>query len=213
MAPVHVRMAAGQTVIESDAATDARAAAEFAERRVLELPDLFAPDARALLARTLADSRFVPDDMQIGGSRLRESPPRIAPLMCWLLGQPALRRWIETITATAPLAAVGGATARFEAGGGQHLDWHNDLKPDRKRMLAVTVNLGTLPYEGGRFEMKRRDADAPFFQHAHLQPYGALIFAIDKTLLHRVTPVTAGGPRTVFGGWFLSETPRPGMPI
>ncbi len=150
---------------------------------------------------------FVPDDIHVPGNRLREDPPRTGPLLCWLLGRPALRRWVETVTATAPLAAVGGATARFEAGGGQHLDWHNDLVPGHARMLAVTVNLGTEPYEGGRFEMKRRGAEAAFFAHAHVQPFGALIFAIDKTLMHRVTPVTAGGPRTVFGGWFLSEPP------
>ncbi|HEY0107076.1 MAG TPA: 2OG-Fe(II) oxygenase [Rhizomicrobium sp.] len=198
-------MAPAPDRVTTAAERDARAAAEFAERRVLELPDLFAPDFQAMLARALAGSRFVPDEIHIPGSRLREESPCTGPLLCWLLGRPALRRWIETITATAPLAAVGGATARFEAGGGQHLDWHNDLVADHKRMLAVTVNLGTAPYEGGCFEMKRRGADTAFLRYAHVKPYAALIFAIDDTLMHRVTPVTAGGPRTVFGGWFLSE--------
>lgn len=33
----------------------------------------------------------------------------------------------------------------------------------------------------------------------------ALIFKVDHALEHRVTPLTAGGPRIVWAGWFIGQ--------
>ncbi len=201
--PPRIRISAAETTIESDAAFDADMAAQFAAHNAIELRDLFAPDVQAMFARLWHEVRFVPDDIAIEGSRLRETPARSGPLLCWLLNRPALRNWLERVTGVTPLAAVWGATAQFQAGGGQQLDWHNDVR-DARRRLGVTVNLGTVPYDGGRFEMKRHGSEALLLQYEHAQWGTALVFRIDERLMHRVTPVTAGGPRTVFGGWFLS---------
>jgi hypothetical protein len=37
----------------------------------------------------------------------------------------------------------------------------------------------------------------------HDQPGTALVFEVRPQLEHRVLPLTAGGPRRVFTGWFI----------
>ena len=202
--PPHVRLTANDTLIDSDAARDAALAAEFAERHVLELPDLLQPDVLAILEPAIRAARFVPGWEDGVGGRLRERPTRVGNLLCLLLRGQKLRDWLTKITGIAPLVAVNGAVARYEAGGGQSLDWHNDLDQSG-RVLAVTIAIGEAAYEGGAFEMRRCDTGETMFRHNHHRPGSALVFRVSKALEHRVTPVSAGGPRTVFSGWYLRK--------
>jgi hypothetical protein len=176
-----VRLTANQTLIDDDPDDDAALAARFAQRHVLELPDLLQPDVLERLAPVIHAARFVPRAEEGVGARLRERPTRLGNLLCLLLRSQALRDWLTRITGVSPLADVNGAVARFERGGGQGLDWHNDL------------------------DATGRDTGEILFRHNHRKPGSALVFRVSKTLQHRVTPVSAGGPRTVFSGWYLSE--------
>jgi 2-oxoglutarate-Fe(II)-dependent oxygenase superfamily protein len=198
-----VRLTANETLIEADPKSDAAFAAQFAQRHVLELPGLLQPDVLEMLAPAIRAARFVPREVDGVGARLRERPTRLGNLLCLLLRSQALRDWLTRITGISPLAGVTGAVARFECGGGQSLGWHNDIDATG-RMLAVTINIGDAPYEGGVFEMRRRDTGEILFRHNHRKPGSALVFCVSKKLQHRVTPVSAGGPRTVFSGWYLS---------
>jgi hypothetical protein len=200
-----VRLTANDTLIENDPMRDAALAAQFARRHVLELPDLLQPDVLERLAPTIRAARFVPRAVEGVGARLRERPTRLGNLLCLLLRGQALRDWLARITGVSPLAGVTGAVARFECGGGQSLDWHNDITA-AGRLLAVTINIGDAPYEGGAFEMRHRDTKEILFRHSHRRPGSALVFRVSKALEHRVTPVSAGGPRTVFSGWFLGPS-------
>ncbi|MEI9993139.1 MAG: 2OG-Fe(II) oxygenase [Rhizomicrobium sp.] len=193
------------TVIAGDPQSDAALAAQFARRHVLELPDLIQPDVLQTLAPAIGAARFVACAVDGVGPRLRERPTRLGNLLRHLLRRQALRDWLTRITGVSPLGAVTGAVARFEGGGGQALDWHDDIGASA-RMLAVTINLGDAPYEGGVFEMRRRDTGEILFRHTHRQPGSALVFRVSPALEHRVTPVNAGGPRTVFSGWYLSAS-------
>ncbi|HEY0302190.1 MAG TPA: 2OG-Fe(II) oxygenase [Rhizomicrobium sp.] len=205
--PPRVRILPSQTVIDSDPQADALAAALFAERHMLELPGLLGDDLPALFAQMRRNARFVPDGDAKVGQRLLEEPPRLGTALCFLLKRQPLRAWLEQITGIGPLVTVGGATAQFLAGGGHQLEWHNDLVADQARLLGVTVNLGSEPYEGGRFELRRRKETALLAHYDHRQFGSALMFRVSRDLMHRVTPVTEGGPRTVFGGWFFGEAP------
>lgn len=199
-----VRLTAHETLIDGDAESEAALAAQFAQRHVLELPDLIQPDVLGALAPAIQAMRFVPRAEEGVGPRLRERPTRVGNLLCLLLRRQELRDWLTRITGVSPLLAVNGAVARFESGGGQNLDWHNDR--DRSgRVLAVTINIGSAPYEGGLFQMRRCDTGEVLFEHSHRRPGSALVFRVSKALEHRVTPVSAGGPRTVFSGWYLRK--------
>jgi hypothetical protein len=199
-----VRLTAHETLIDGDDESDAALAAQFADRHVLEFPDLLQPDVLERLAPAIRTARFVPRSEDGVGARLRERPTRLGNILCFLLQRDALRDWLTRITGVSPLVAVNGAVARFECGGGQGLDWHND-RDQTGRLLAVTINIGDVPYEGGVFEMRRCDTGEVLFAHYHQRPGSALVFRVSKALEHRVTSVSAGGPRTVFSGWYLRK--------
>lgn len=195
-----LRITASQTVIETDPQADAAAAEAFARDLALAFTDVFAPDVCAMLDRALAQAVFI-DETGISGPRLREAPMRTALILRGLMNRPALRDWLSKITGARALYDVRGSTARFAAGTAQRLDWHNDVSAD-PRALGFTVGLGHERYEGGVFEIKPSRSAGVTFRFHHTRPFSFVVFPISKTIMHRVTPVTAGGPRTVYGGWF-----------
>jgi hypothetical protein len=206
MTPAGVQIRATQTAIPDDPDFHAAAAATFARQQALVLPGFLDAAMQATLARVWRNAPFLRNEIKITGSRAVEMPARGGHLLQLLLNRGALRGWLERITGLAPLAVASGAIVRMEAGAGDHLGWHND-QGDPTRRMAITINLGDTHYEGGRFEMRRRGEDDLLFAHDHVEPGTALVFAVSKALEHRVTPMTAGGPRTVFTGWYLSEPP------
>jgi hypothetical protein len=206
MTPAGVQIRATQTAIPDDPDFHAAAAAAFARQQALVLPRFLDAAMQATLGGVWRNAAFVRNGIKIAGSRAEETPPRGGQLLNLLLNRSALRDWLERVTGLSPLAAASGAIVRMEAGPGDHLGWHND-QGDPARRLAITINLGDAPYAGGRFEMRRRGGDDLLMHHDHVEPGTALVFAVSPALEHRVTPMTAGGPRTVFTGWFLSEPP------
>ena len=193
-------LSASKTTIDTDPERDARAAEAFARNYALAFTGIFTEDVCAMLDRALAQAVFI-DEVGVSGPRLREVPMRTALIINTLLNKPALRDWLAKITGCGPLDTVRGSTARFTANTEQRLDWHNDVNND-PRALGFTVGLGREPYEGGLFEIKpSMSADVTFTFH-HTRPFSFVVFPISKKIMHRVTPLTAGGPRTVFGGWF-----------
>lgn len=143
------------------------------------------------------------------GTREEEMPERIGPTIKLMLARPAMLRWVEAVTGCGPLASVTGRVAQTRPGSGQGLGWHSD-RGDPLRRLAVTVNLTETPYEGGLFELRTTPAHEILRVHHHREPGSILIFRIDRGLEHRLLPVTSGGPRRVFAGWFMApEEPSP----
>jgi hypothetical protein len=196
-----LRLSATATIIETSPEADARAADAFARDHAIAFTDIFTDDICAMLDRACAQATFI-DEVGVFGPRLREAPMRTAIIVRGLLSRPQVRDWIAKITGRGPLVDVRGSTARFVAGTEQHLDWHNDVNDD-PRLLGFTVGLGREPYEGGLFELKpTRDGEVTF-RFEHTRPFCWVVFPIAKQIMHRVTPLTAGGPRTVFGGWYL----------
>jgi hypothetical protein len=195
-------LSATETIIETDAEADACASRTFAANNAIAFEDVFADDARAIIERVCATAQFEAHHIDGLGPRLREAPRRTTAVLRGVLNRPVLRDWFARITGCGPLAGTKGSTARFLAGTAQRLDWHDDLNRDPRR-LGITIGLGHEAYEGGLFEMKRKGSDDVSFRFHHVQPFAMLVFRVDTGLVHRVTPVTAGGPRTVFGGWFI----------
>ncbi|MDF7775492.1 2OG-Fe(II) oxygenase, partial [Sphingomonas sp. AOB5] len=120
-----------------------------------------------------------------------------------------------------PLVGAEGPVAQTRVGGGDTIGWHNDLGNPHRR-LAIIVNLSDDPFEGGEFELEHVPTGTMLARHRHTGPGSTLIFTVAKGLRHRVLPITAGGPRRVFAGWFLGPDPvrrmarlqdRNGLPI
>lgn len=183
------------------------ARARFSETRALHFNAVFEPATGAMLAERAAAATFVEDHVAQIGSRAVESPQRVGPAVSMLLNRPGLLQWLEQATGCGALRAVAGRLVETRANGCDALDWHDDTG-DETRRLAVVINLSDRKFTGGQFQMRRKTDRAAFFTFDHEVPGSMLVFAVDSTLVHRVTPLTSGGPRRVYAGWFLSRPER-----
>lgn len=185
-------------------------AACFAEQRAIVCRDIFDPALSGRLFAATRGTRFREDRVADLGTREVEDPQRVGGVINVLLNRPNLLRWLELVTAQVGLAGAEGRLVQTRAGGGDALVWHDDLK-HAHRALGITISFTEAPYEGGLFEMRRvNDPDSSrSFKHAHAGT--ALIFDLSAQIEHRVRPVSSGGPRRVYTGWFLREPVLPGV--
>lgn len=179
-------------------------AAAFAEQRAIVCRDVFEPALVARLLAAASTTRFRDDHVVELGTRAVEEPQRVGGTINVLLQRPNLFRWLETVTGRIGLAGAEGRLVQTRSGGGDALEWHDDLQQAR-RALGVTISFTDTPYTGGLFEMRRvgDPATARCFDHARAGT--ALIFDLGSDVEHRVHPVASGGPRRVFTGWFMRE--------
>jgi hypothetical protein len=183
-------------------------AAAFRAQPALILPGLLDPALLGMLLARCRSGRFVEESVAGLGMREVEAPQRVGRALNVLLHRAALLRWIEAATGCGALNGVSGRVVQIRAKGGDALDWHDDLNEPTRR-LAVTIDLSDVPYRGGLFELRHATSGAPLLAHRHAAPGDALIFAVRRGLEHRVRPLTDGGPRRVYAGWFTA-TPRAG---
>ena len=183
---------------------------DFERQRAIECRDLLTPDLLASLLDRCRRGRFVADHVERLGSREVEAPQRVGAALNILLSHPLFLRWVEAVTGSHALDRVEGRVVQTRANGMDALDWHNDTHDDAAgaRRLGITVNLSDAAYEGGGFELRRIGTREMLIRYRHDRAGTALIFAIAGDLEHRVLPLTSGGPRRVFTGWFVQAIPR-----
>lgn len=177
---------------------------QFERDCAIAISGAFAADHLADLVARAARSKFVDDHVKNIGDRAIEEPQRIGAAISLMLHDRGMMDWIERATGVAPVRALAGRLVETRANGSDALVWHDD-REDARRLLAVVINLSSREFAGGRFELRRKQAEQPHLVFDHDQPGSMLIFAVRPELEHRVTPVTAGGPRRVYAGWFLSR--------
>jgi hypothetical protein len=73
------------------------------------------------------------------------------------------------------------------------------------RVVAVSINLSTGVYGGGVLRI-RKVGSQQILSEAHNTGFGdALIFRVDPSLEHRITPVEGDVPKTAMAGWFKTQ--------
>lgn len=163
----------------------------------------FAPAFLTTVMARAAAAQFSDDDVEYVGRRQIEAPQRVGGLLNLVLARQVLRDWIEQATGLAPCCAASGRLVQTIAGSAQSLEWHDDLNV-AGRLLGVVINLSDTAFGGGAFELRRKGEAQPLLTHHYTQPGAMMVFAVNNLLEHRVAEVTAGGPRRVYAGWFLS---------
>ena len=88
-------------------------------------------------------------------------------------------------------------------GGGHYDSWHGDEGFDR--MVAMSVNLSSKPYEGGVLQIRDNNTAGILHEVANTGFGDAILFRIGPGLTHRVTTVEGSLPKTAFAGWFRSR--------
>ncbi len=176
----------------------------FAREHAIVVGGCFEPALLDKILRRCRETSFSVDDANGLGNREVESPQRVGAALNVLLGRSTLLGWLEAVSGHRPLVRAEGRLVQALANGAEHLIWHddNDL-PGRK--LGMVISLCEAAYDGGIFEMRRKGTVEPLCTYKHEMAGSALIFDIDRTLEHRVTAVTAGGPRRVYAGWFMQD--------
>lgn len=175
---------------------------EFVRRRSILCRDAIEAGFLATLQGLCRRGRFVPDSVEGLGDREVEQPQRVGGAISLALQREGLKHWLEAATACGPLGRVEGRVIQARANGHDQLTWHNDLQDPRRR-LAITINLSETAYEGGLFELRTVATREMLTEHLHADPGTVLVFDISRDLEHRVLPLTGGGPRRVYTGWFF----------
>lgn len=180
--------------------------ATFAKTKSLYMPDFLAPDLLEVIRAKCNAATFKPIPTEGLGAMEVEWPRRAGLALSLALSRPALMHWLSEATQCGPLARADGRIAQGRAGQHHHLDWHDD-QIDPARRLAITINLTETDYEGGLFELRELASGKVLTMHRHIEIGGMLVFQVSPDLQHRIMPISGGGPRRVYTGWFYAPSP------
>ena len=176
-----------------------KGAALFENQLALVISNIIDPSCMTKLHNLLAPCEFDGYEVKRGQKDLA------GQMITFLLSRPLLYRRLELMTGCGTLDSVFGRITCLTAGSDLKLRWHDDLKINPRHRLAITINLSTDNYTGGIFKLRKKNSNELSFSYQHNVKGDALIFKVDHALEHRVTPLTAGGPRIVWAGWFIGQ--------
>jgi hypothetical protein len=121
----------------------------------------------------------------------------------FLMNDPELHRAIAGLAGCAPIRCFEGRIYRIVPATDHYDSWHSDV--GQGRLLALSVNVGRDPFEGGALQLRRAASDT-ILAEVHNPTVGdAVLFRIDPSLRHRVQGIVGRVPRTAYAGWFRSE--------
>ena len=133
------------------------------------------------------------DSMEAGG-----------PLASLLLAanDPRLFEFVMEVTDCGAIGCFDGRVYRLDPTRGHGDSWHSDVGDNR--LVAMSVNLTTSRYEGGRLQIRDQGSGEVTAEVGGTELGDAVIFRIAEHLRHRVSPVEGDVPRVAFAGWFKS---------
>jgi hypothetical protein len=180
----------------------------FESRHHAVVPGLMGPRmlewVRAEVERAAFHER---EDSGLGGELMLEGRSPLVARLMFLFNDPALYRAIEELTGIERLARYDGRIYRRHARPDHYNEWHDDLLGPT-RLVAMSINLSTEPFEGGVLALRYKGETEPIAEVHNNGPGDALLFRIRNDLEHHVTTVTEGA-KTAFVGWFGAEPPWP----
>ena len=180
-----------------------RLASIFATTHLVRLPGFIDEELGALIARRLDRAAFTP---RLDGDLIIEYTLADADLLglcVFVLNDARLFEVIDRITHCGPFASFSGRVYRRgepTKPGEQYYAWHDDVSENRR--VALSVNLGRLPYQGGTVQLRDASTYAPLAEAREISYLDALLIRVDPALQHRVAPVEGDVSRTVLAGWF-----------
>lgn len=129
--------------------------------------------------------------------------PAVSSRFGFVLNDPLLFALVRDITGCEAIGSFHAVIYRVHASATHVDDWHSD--DDGNRMVALSLNLGRRPFEGGLLQLRHRGSPS-VLQKRELRAFGdALLFRIGDDLEHCVSAVTGTTPRLVMTGWFQRE--------
>jgi hypothetical protein len=137
------------------------------------------------------------------GTELRLPPGALSSALEFLTNDAALFTAIQELTGCPAIGCFRGRVYRMLPGAGHASDWHSDVSGGR--MITMSVNLSTAPFEGGELQIREVDTERMLRTLRNTGNGDAVIFRIDPSLQHQVLPLTGSAPRDALAGWFLAS--------
>jgi hypothetical protein len=180
----------------------ADARTRFARQGYLKLAAVIEPDFLRIVTDALDHSEFYTRMHEGIGSELCASPSPLTGALELAFNDPVLFGLIDELTSCGTIGCFEGRIYRMVPGEAHYDSWHSDVGEDR--LLALSVNLGREPADGGLLQIRRADS-AELVEVENRTPGDAVIFRIDPAFRHRVGPVLGAHPRTAYAGWFRTQ--------
>ena len=168
----------------------------------LKLPSFIEPSLLARLLDVLDVTAFHERVHPGIGTELCAAPGPATGALELMMNDSTLQAFVSKLTGCGPIGCYEGRIYRLDPADGHYDSWHSDVGQDR--MLAVSVNLCRMPFEGGRLQIRRADSEEVLAEVDNPTPGDAVMFLVDPSMRHRVASVTGTYPRTAWAGWFRS---------
>ena len=175
----------------------------FARHHCVLLPAFFEPYLVRWLLRRAVEGRWetiVHDDLDPPAVDLLLRDDVAWGTMATLLNDPALFAVVRRITGCEPMVSNSSRIYRMDPDAGHSDTWHGDN--DGRRLLALSVNLGSAPFDGGELEIRDKHTEGVVHRVANTGEGDAILFRIAPELQHRVREVTGNVSKFAIAGWF-----------
>ncbi len=182
---------------------------EFARQSCVLLPQLIEASLFQELIEKVAVARLVTKvehddgDEEFGRVLFVPSTEPALFVFHFLMNNPGLFQVVQNMTECLPIGNFVGRIHSSVCGADHQIGWHGDNTDNR--LLGLTIDLSSSAYEGGVFELRRKDSGEIICSIPRQQPGDAFLFRISPQFQHRLTAIKSGGPRTVGVGWFRSQ--------
>jgi len=188
--------------VSQSAEDKARMRELFDRQHSLRLEAFFEPDLCGELVARIAEAEFEELRHDHIGVELHLADRVTSAWLNLLVNDPGVYRLVEEITGCDMIASFFGRVYKLTPDPGHYDSWHDDLAPHR--MIAMSVNFSTDPYEGGLLQIRDARTKKLHAEVANSVRGDAVMFRVAQGLEHQVTPVEGAAARTAFAGWFCS---------
>lgn len=123
-------------------------------------------------------------------------------ILHFFMRDPKLMEIFGALAGCRRLLTFQGRIYKFTSEGGHQYGWHQDLMDERQ--LALSVNLGRHPFDGGQLQIRKIGTERVSEIH-NAGPGDAVLFRIAPDLEHQVLPVSGPHYKMAFAGWFFAK--------
>jgi hypothetical protein len=176
---------------------------DFQQKHFIRLPRILSTELLEEFSLRISNSDWEERIHDNIGLEVCLSDKRIVALLNFLLNDQSLFRLLERITDCNRIGSFSGRVYRMAPDSGHYDSWHTDV--GEHRLLALSINLGKQPYEGGVLEIRHHTSPDRSTQVLNTGFGDAVLFRLMEGLEHRVTNVEGTVPKTAFAGWFKAQ--------
>jgi hypothetical protein len=180
-----------------------RLRSDFERQHYVRLPQLLEPSLLNQIADRIEAGEFFDRTHEGIGTELCLVPGLATSALQLLFNDPDLLDAVSAIAGSDRVRFFDGRVYKLAPSAGHYDSWHSDAAEDR--VVAVSVNFGREPFDGGVLEIRKASAPEPIEQVPNPGFGDAVMFRISPALRHRVSAVQGRTPRTAYAGWFRTS--------